>query len=146
MFEKELEEDGVDYKEYTAADSNEIQSVVTSAVQEVDAIYIPTDNTMAANPGIIDNICRPAKVPVVASEQGTCSVAGIATLCISYYELGYTTGEMAYDILANGEDITSMEVQTAPEPTRMYNPEICEELGITVPEGYEPIESASAAE
>lgn len=146
MFEKELEEDGVDYKEYTAADSNEIQSVVTSAVQEVDTIYIPTDNTMAANPGIIDNICRPAKVPVVASEQGTCSVAGIATLCISYYELGYTTGEMAYDILANGEDITSMEVQTAPEPTRMYNPEICEELGITVPEGYEPIESASAAE
>ena len=58
----------------------------------------------------------------------------------------HTTGEMAYDILANGEDITSMEVQTAPEPTRMYNPEICEELGITVPEGYEPIESASAAE
>ena len=146
MFEKELEEDGVEYKEYTAADSNEIQSVVTNAVQEVDAIYIPTDNTMAANPGIIDNICRPAKIPVVASEQGTCSVAGIATLCISYYELGYTTGEMAYDILANGEDITTMEVRTAPEPTRMYNPEICEELGITVPEGYEPIESASAAE
>ncbi len=146
MFEKELEEDGVEYKEYTAADSNEIQSVVTNAVQEVDAIYIPTDNTMAANPGIIDNICRPAKIPVVASEQGTCSVAGIATLCISYYELGRTTGEMAYDILANGEDITTMEVRTAPEPTKMYNPEICEELGITVPEGYEPIESASAAE
>ena len=146
LFETELEKDGIEYKEYTAADPNETQPVVTSAVQEVDAIYIPTDNTMAANPGIIDNICRPAKVPVVASEQGTCSVAGIATLCISYYELGYTTGEMAYDILANGEDITSMEVQTAPEPTRMYNPEICEELGITVPEGYEPIESASAAE
>lgn len=146
LFEKELEEDGVEYKEYTAADSNEIQSVVTSAVQECDAIYIPTDNTMAANPGIIDNICRPAKVPVVASEQGTSSVCGIATLCISYYDLGYTTGEMAYEILANGGDITTMEVQTAPEPTKMYNPVICEELGITVPEGYEPIESASAAE
>ena len=146
MFEKELEEDGVAYKEYTAADSNEIQSVVTSAVQECDAIYIPTDNTMAANPGIIDNICRPAKVPVVASEQGTCSVCGIATLCISYYELGYKTGEMAYDILADGADITTMEVQTAPEPTKMYNPQICEELGITVPEGYEAIESDSTAE
>ena len=70
MFEKELEEDGVEYKEYTAADSNEIQSVVTNAVQEVDAIYIPTDNTMAANPGIIDNICRPGQNP------GSCQRAG----------------------------------------------------------------------
>lgn len=142
MFEKELEKDGVEYKEFTAADSNEIQSVVTSAVQEVDAIYIPTDNTMASNPEIINNICLPAKVPVVASEEGTCTGCGIATLCISYYDLGYTTGKMAYDILAKGADITTMEVQTAPEPTKLYNPEICKELGITVPDGYEPIEAA----
>lgn len=141
MFEKELEEDGVSYKEYTAADSNEIQSVVTNAVQECDAIYIPTDNTMASNPEIINNICLPAKVPVIASEEGTCSVCGVATLCISYYDLGYTTGEMAYDILANGADITTMEVKTAPDVTKLYNPTICEELGITVPDGYEPIEA-----
>lgn len=141
MFEKELEKDGVKYKEFTAADSNEIQSVVTSAVQECDAIYIPTDNTMASNPEIINNICLPAKVPVVASEEGTCTGCGIATLCISYYDLGYTTGKMAYQILAEGADITTMEVQTAPEVTKLYNPAICEELGITVPDGYEAIET-----
>lgn len=141
MFEKELEQDGVEYKEFTAADSNEIQSVVTSAVQECDAIYIPTDNTMASNPEIINNICLPAKVPVVASEEGTCTGCGIATLCISYYDLGYTTGQMAYKILAENADISTMEVQTAPEVTKLYNPAICEELGITVPDGYEPIEA-----
>ena len=141
LFEAELEKDGIEYKEYTAADSNEIQSVVTNAVSECDAIYIPTDNTMASNTQIINNICLPAKVPVIAGEQGICSGCGIATLSISYYDIGYRAGEMAYEILAEGADISTMKVETAPQVTKMYNPTICEELGITVPDDYEPIEA-----
>ena len=141
LFETELEKDGIEYKEYTAADSNEIQSVVTNAVSECDAIYIPTDNTMASNTQIINNICLPAKVPVIAGEQGICSGCGIATLSISYYDVGYRAGEMAYEILAEGADISTMEIETAPQVTKMYNPTICEELGITVPDDYEPIEA-----
>ena len=141
LFEAELEKDGIEYKEYTAADSNEIQSVVTNAVSECDAIYIPTDNTMASNTQIINNICLPAKVPVIAGEQGICSGCGIATLSISYYDIGYRAGEMAYEILAEGADISTMKVETAPQVTKMYNLTICEELGITVPDDYEPIEA-----
>lgn len=141
LFEAELEADGVEYKEYTAADSNEIQSVVTNAVEECDAIYIPTDNTMAANTQIINNICLPAKVPVIAGEQGICSGCGVATLSISYYDIGYRAGEMAYEILAEGADITAMPIETAPEVTKMYNPTICEELGISVPDDYTAIET-----
>ena len=141
LFEAELEADGVEYKEYTAADSNEIQSVVTNAVEECDAIYIPTDNTMAANTQIINNICLPAKVPVIAGEQGICSGCGVATLSISYYDIGYRAGEMAYEILAEGADITTMPIETAPEVTKMYNPTICEELGISVPDDYTAIET-----
>ena len=141
LFEAELEKDGIEYKEYTAADSNEIQSVVTNSVSECDAIYIPTDNTMASNTQIINNICLPAKVPVIAGEQGICSGCGIATLSISYYDIGYRAGEMAYEILAEGADISTMKVETAPQVTKMYNPTICEELGITVPDDYEPIEA-----
>ena len=141
LFETELEKDGIEYKEYTAADSNEIQSVVTNAVSECDAIYIPTDNTMASNTQIINNICLPAKVPVIAGEQGICSGCGIATLSISYYDIGYRAGEMAYEILAEGADISTMEIETAPQVTKMYNPAICEELGITVPDDYEAIEA-----
>lgn len=141
LFEAELEADVISYKEYTAADSNEIQSVTQNAVEECDAIYIPTDNTMASNTQIINNICLPAKVPVIAGEEGICSGCGVATLSISYYDLGYQTGEMAYKILAEGEDIASMEVETAAQVTKKYNPAICEELGITIPEGYEAIEA-----
>lgn len=141
LFAAELEKDGIEYKEYTAADSNEIQSVVTNAVSECDAIYIPTDNTMASNTQIINNICLPAGVPIIAGEQGICSGCGIATLSIDYYDIGYRAGEMAYEILAEGADITTMDVETASQVTKMYNPVICEELGITIPEGYEAIET-----
>ena len=140
LFAEALEKDGIACKEYTAADSNEIQSVVTNAVSECDALYIPTDNTMASNTEIINNICLPAKVPVIAGEQGICKGCGIATLSISYYDIGYKAGEMAYDILVNGADITTMKIESAPNVTKMYNPAICEELGITIPDGYEAIE------
>ena len=140
LFGETLDEDGITYKEYTAADSNEIQSVVTSAVAECDVLYIPTDNTMAANTEVINNICLPEKVPVIAGEQGICSGCGVATLSISYYDIGYKAGEMAYDILVNGADISTMEIGSAPKVTKMYNAAICEELGIEVPDGYEAIE------
>ncbi len=140
LFAEALEEDGIDYAEFTAADSNEIQSVVTNAIAECDALYIPTDNTMASSTEIINNVCEPAGVPIIAGEQGICSGCGIATLSISYYDIGYKAGEMAYDILVNGADVTTMEIESAPNVTKMYNPELCEALGITVPDGYEAIE------
>ena len=79
---------------YTFADSNDISSVATSA-SERDVIYIPTDNTAANNTEAINNVLEPAGVPVITGEAGICEGCGIATLSISYYDLGYTTGEMA---------------------------------------------------
>ena len=140
LFAEAMKEEGIECKEFTAADSNEIQSVVNSAISECDALYIPTDNTMAGNTEVINNICLPAKKPIIAGEQGICSGCGIATLSISYYDIGYRAGEMAYEVLVNGADISTMEIETAPEVTKMYNPTICEELGIEIPEGYEAIE------
>lgn len=140
-FGKYLKEDGIAFKEYTVSDSNDIASVVQSAVGEVDVIYIPTDNTMAGNTETINNITLPAKIPVIAGEEGICGGCGIATLSISYYDIGYTAGEMAYDILANGTDISTMEVKYAPTITKKYNATICESLDITPPADYVAIET-----
>lgn len=136
MFEQALDADGISYKEYTAADSNDIASVVQSAVSEVDVIYIPTDNTMAGNTETINNIALPAGVPIIAGEEGLCSGCGVATLSISYYDIGYKAGEMAYDVLVNGADITTMKIEYAPTVTKEYNAAICEQLNITVPDDY----------
>ena len=138
--QKYLEAKGVTATQYAFSDSNDLSSVCQKAADENDAVYVPTDNTCAANTGIIDGICRPAKKPVFAGEEGICSGCGVATLSIDYHQLGEVTGEMAYDILVNGADITTMKIESAPNVTKMYNPTICEELGITIPDGYEAIE------
>ncbi|HJA31389.1 MAG: ABC transporter substrate-binding protein [Clostridiales bacterium] len=135
-----LEEYGYTCTPYTFADSNDLASVTTTASSECDVIYIPTDNTAASNTEIINNICLPAGVPVVAGEEGICSGCGVATLSIDYYDIGYAAGEMAYEILANGADITTMAVEYAPEVTKKYNAANCEALGIEVPDDYVAIE------
>lgn len=124
---------------YPFADSNDLAAITTTAAGANDLIYVPTDNTVASNTGIIDNICRPAKVPVVAGEKGIAVGCGTVTLSIDYYDLGRATGEMAYKILTGEADIATMPIEYAPNFTKMYNAEICEELGITVPEGYTAI-------
>ena len=138
-----LEEMGYTCTEYAFADSNDVASVTTSACASSDVIDIPTDNTAASCTEAIRNVVVPAGVPVVAGEQGICSGCGVATLSIDYYELGQLTGEMAYDILVNGKDPGTMEIQSLPTATKMYNPSVCEELNITPPEGYTAIETTA---
>lgn len=120
-------------------DSNDLAAVTTSAVSQVDLIYVPTDNTVASNTGIVDHICRPARVPVVAGEQGICAGCGVVALSIDYYDLGYATGKMAHEILTGKAKIDQMPVRYAPNFKYLYNPEICAELGILVPADYEAI-------
>lgn len=133
-----LDDDGIAWKEYTAADSNEIQAVITKAVQECDVVYIPTDNTMAANTEIIKNVTVPAGIPVIAGEEGICE-GGLATLSISYYDIGYAAGEMAAEILTKGTDPGTMDIQFAPKTTKEYNEQIAKALNWKIPDGYEAI-------
>ena len=135
-----LGEYGMTCEEYSFTDSNDIASVTTSAVQNSDVIYVPTDNTAASNTEVIDSIARPAGIPIIAGEAGTCTGCGVATLSIDYYDLGFTTGEMAYDILVNGKDIKTLDIKFAPEVTKKYNKEIAEELKVEIPEDYVAIE------
>lgn len=134
-----LEKDGYTCENYSFVDSNDIASVIANAAKNSEVIYIPTDNTAASNTEVIKNTCVPAKVPVVVGEQGICKGCGVATLSISYYDIGYTTGEMAYDVLVNGKDVSTMEVKFAPKVTKQYNEGICKEMNIQIPDGYEKI-------
>ena len=137
--QKYLEAKGVTATQYAFSDSNDLSSVCQKAADENDALYVPTDNTVAANTGIVDGICRPAKKPVFAGEEGICAGCGVATLSISYYDLGYTTGEMAVKILKGEADISTMPIEYT-DVTKKYNKAVCDDLGLTVPEGYEAIE------
>ena len=133
-----LEGMGYACKQYAFSDSNDIAAVCQTAADASDVLYIPTDNSAASSTGIIDNICH-GNIPVFCGEENICKGCGVATLSISYYDIGYKTGEMAADILANGADISAMPIEYAPQFTKKYNPATCEALGLTAPEGYEAI-------
>lgn len=137
----ELEKAGLTATLYPFSDSNDLAQVCTTAADNCDVIYVPTDNTVAENTGIIDNICEPKKIPVIAGEEGICSGCGIATLSISYYDLGYTTGKMAVQILKGEADVSTMAIGYAETQTPKYNKQNCEALGITPLEGYIAIEA-----
>ena len=134
-----LEAMGMTVTQYPFADSNDMAAVTQTACDNSDVIYVPTDNTCASSTGIIDGICRAAGVPVFAGEEGICAGCGIATLSISYYDLGVKTAEMAAQILKGEADVSTMAVAYADKQTPKYNAEICEALGIAPVAGYEPI-------
>ena len=133
---EELAKLGFETEEFAFTDSNDVASVSALAAAESDVIYIPTDNTAAAYTETIANEVIPAKVPVIAGEEGICSGCGVATLTISYYDIGYATGLMAYEILANGADVSAMPIEYAPQFVKKYNAANIEALGLPVPEGY----------
>ncbi len=138
-----LEEAGITCTQYSFSDSNDISAVATTACTENDVIYVPTDNTAANNAELLGNISLDTQTPIIAGEEGICRGCGVATLTISYYDIGYATGEMAYEILVNGADPAEMEIQYAPQFTPKYNPDMCDAFGLTPPDGYEAIEPAA---
>ncbi len=133
-----LEAYGYTCTRYSFSDSNDITSVAQNACKE-EVIYIPTDNTAANNTELINNVFSPAGIPVIAGEKGICKGCGVATLSIDYYDIGYETGKMAYEILVDGKNPGDMEVRSASNTKKMYNVDLCKALNITVPDDYEAI-------
>ena len=124
---------------YTFADSNDIQSVVTSAIADCDVLYIPTDNQAASNINIVKNACEPAKIPVIAGEENMCANGGLATVSINYHDIGYACGKQAVKILRDGADVSTMAIEYASDPVKEYNAEYAEAIGFSVPDSYTAI-------
>ena len=133
-----LESMGYTCTQYAFSDSNDVAAVCQTAADNSDVLYVPTDNTAASNTPVIDNICR-GNIPVFAGEEGICKGCGVATLSISYYDIGYKTGAMTAQILTGQADISTMPVAYAPAFVQKYNPTMCDALGVTPPDGYEAI-------
>ena len=124
---------------FAFTDVNDLASVTQAACDACDVIYIPTDNTVATNVESVANVVLPAGVPVVGGDPGICSGCGVATIATDYYELGRLTAEMAAQALTGEADISSMPIQYG-AMEKIYDPENCELLGISIPEGYNPVE------
>lgn len=139
IMEEYLTQMGYTCQRFAFNDANDLHSVAQSAVGVVDVMYMPTDNVAANYPETIGNVLLPAQIPLVTGESNSCRVAGVATVSIDYYDLGYITGQMAAKVLTGEADISQMPIAYAPGATKLYNAELCEKLGVAVPEGYEAL-------
>ncbi len=142
IVEAKLKDLGFDVKIYTIADTNEITTVATTACDEVDVIYVPTDNTIAGAVETVNLIAEPKNIPIIAGEENMCKGCGVATLSIDYYSIGRKAGEQAYEILVNGKDPATMEIAVADVTTKKYVESRTTALNITVPSDYVAIEIA----
>ena len=139
VIEGYLTEMGYNCTEYAFTDTNDVSAVTANACAASDVIYIPTDNTAASCAEAIRNVVETERVPVVAGEEGLCKGCGVATLSISYYDLGVTTGKMAVKILTGESNVAEMPVEYAPQFTKKYNADLANALGVTIPSDYEAI-------
>lgn len=133
---------GLSFEEIIFTNTEDLASQLTAKVNNLDVLYIPTDNTCADNADVIHNICKPANLPVITGEEGICRKCGIASLTIDYYRLGKVTGLMAKEILIDGKKPSELEIRYDEGASKVYNPLILQELGLSesdVPAGYNPI-------
>ena len=139
VMEESLTQMGYNCERFVFNDANDLHSVTQAAVGVVDVMYMPTDNVAANYPETIGNVLLPAEIPLVTGESNSCRVAGVATVSIDYYDLGYITGVMAAKVLTGEADISQMPIAYANGATKLYNAELCEKLGIAVPDSYEAL-------
>ena len=140
LAKKYLDEQKIPYAIYTAADSNEIQAVVTKAVADCNAMYIPTDNTFANNMEIVKNIAVPARVPTVTGAEAMCEVGALATLSTRFYDPAPNRAEKTRDPLLNAKGCGERPRGSRTDGlVPKYNADIAEALGVTIPEGMEPV-------
>lgn len=136
MAKEAIEAEGMIYTEVTVTNSNDVQQATQSIVEECDAIYIPTDNVFASSMPVVYEVATAAKKPLIGGEAGMVQAGGLATLGINYHDLGYQTGLMAIRVL-NGEDISTMPIESAAKMDYTFNSTYAEAIGYTIPEAYQ---------
>ena len=122
--------EGIVVEAYTFSEVTELEAIVNAMIGECKAVYVPSDNTVAQNDTIVGDICTENNVPVYTSYGGSICYASLA---IDYYKLGEETGKMAAQILLGTKTVADIQIATL-TPTVSYNEELCQKLGITVPE------------
>lgn len=130
-----LDAKGIAYTEKTVSTTNDVQQAVTSLVNDCDAMYVPTDNVLASAMSIVSEVTASSKTPVVCGESGMVKSGGLATLGISYYNLGYQAGQMAVRVL-EGADISTMAIEASTNYNFCINGDVAAAIGVTVPEKY----------
>lgn len=134
LAKKEAKKLGLTSVDATVSESSEIRQVVESLKGKVDAIYAPTDNTIAAGINTVSMVANEAKLPLIVGEEGMCTGGGLATYGLNYYELGKQTAAQAVKILEGKAETKDMPIEYQENADLIINKDTAKTLGIEIPE------------
>lgn len=124
---------GLEIVEVGITSVNDIDQALNSAIGNIDALYVPTDNTVVSSIPLVANKCIENKIPVISAEDGAVKGGALATEGINYYNLGLQTGKIAAQILKGGKP-AEIPVGLLEDTTLVINETTAAKLGITIPE------------
>lgn len=133
MAKEAAEKLGIESKEETVSNTNDVAQIAESLIGKYDAVYVPTDNVLASSMPLLSSVTNPKGLPIIVGEEGMVEGGGLASVAIDYTELGKLTGKMAVDVLG-GKDIKTMPIQYTENPQLVVNKKVADEMGITIPE------------
>lgn len=125
---------GLEVELGTVTSVNDIEQVLLSIANEVDGIYLPTDNTLASAMANVAKVTEEKKLPVIAGAQSMVEEGGLATIGLDYYKLGLQTGAMAVRILSGEAKPATTAVETLDDTDLMLNFTTAKAIGYTFPE------------
>lgn len=133
MAKEAAEKLGIESKEETVSNTNDVAQIAESLIGKYDAVYVPTDNVLASSMPLLSSVTNPKGLPIIVGEEGMVEGGGLASVAIDYTELGKLTGKMAVEVLG-GKDIKTMPIQYTENPQLVVNKKVADEMGITIPE------------
>lgn len=133
LAKEKLESLGLEYVDLTVANANEIQQIMLSAVNKVDAIFSPTDNIIASSMANVAMIEESEKLPVVCADASMTKIGGTVTYSVDYYEMGKVTAEKTIEVLEGIKDIKNIPLETVDRYNFIVNTNMITKLGLSIP-------------
>lgn len=131
---EEAKKKGVKLEEATIQNSSGVLQAARSLVGKVQAIYIPTDNTVVTALESAMKVAHENDIPLFSGDTDSVERGTLASLGFDYYNMGRQTGAMAYRILKEGANPGEMPVETLQELSLWVNLDAAEKMGVTIPE------------
>ena len=124
---------GLSVVEAIATNSGEVGTAAESLIGKVEAIYVPTDNTIVSALRSVVRVAEDHGLVLIAGDVESVENGAVATLGISYYGLGYQTGLMAVEVL-KGADPATMPIVGSKEFTYAINKTAAQNMGLELPQ------------
>ncbi|WP_155286466.1 tryptophan ABC transporter substrate-binding protein [Lacticaseibacillus zhaodongensis] len=123
---------GFTVKKYSISSTNDLNQVAGQMVTQVQAIFVPTDNTIASAMPTLSSVANGKKIPIFPTVDTMVKQGGLATVGLDQYQLGVETGKMVAKIL-KGDKPATMPVKFMDKGNLVINEKVAKELGIKIP-------------